>query len=215
MSPFRPLLLAVAVALGALLPGQTFGRGPVTRGVAVPPVRIVFPIVGQVQFYDDFGEARGQGKHEANDILAERKAPVVAVEDGTVKLWTTSPSAGCMLYLYGRSGTTYLYIHLNNDLGTTNDNRGACVPGIAYAPELHDGQQVRAGELIGFVGDSGDADGLHPHLHFELHPGGGEAVSPYPWLLRARHLLQPEAGALPIIGGTTNRPLPDRALLGE
>jgi hypothetical protein len=158
-------------------------------GSALAGPRIVFPVVGPVKYYDDFGEARGSGTHEGNDILAERKAPVVAAEDGTVKLWTTSRGAGCMLYLYGRSGTTYLYIHLNNDLTAQNDNRGSCVPKVAYAPGLRDGQSVRAGELLGYVGDSGDADGVHPHLHFELHPGGGGAVSPFPSLRRANRLV--------------------------
>lgn len=100
-----------------------------------------------------------------------------------------------MLYLHGRSGTTYLYIHLNNDLGAGNDNRGRCTPGVAYAPGLRNGQKVAAGALLGFVGDSGDANGAHPHLHFELHPGGRRAVSPYRWLRRARHLLYPGATA--------------------
>lgn len=127
--------------------------------------------------------------------MAARHTPVVAVEAGTVQLWTRSASAGCMLYLHGRSGTTYLYIHLNNDLGAGNDNRGRCVDGVAYAPDLRDGQKVAAGALLGFVGDSGDANGTHPHLHFELHPGGGRAVSPYQWLERARHLLYPGATA--------------------
>ncbi len=154
-----------------------------------PASRIVFPVVGPVTYSDDFGDPRGTGTHQGNDIMAEKRAPVVAVEDGTVKFWTTSRNAGCMLYLYGRSGTTYQYIHLNNDLTAKNDNRGTCVPKVAYAPGLHDGDAVRAGELIGFVGDSGDADGGAAHLHFELHPGGGAAVSPYQWLQRGRKLL--------------------------
>ena len=160
---------------------------------SAPPARIVFPVVGKTTFSDDFGDPRGQGTHQGNDLIAARHTPVVATEAGTVQRWTQSASAGCMLYLHGRSGTTYLYIHLNNDLGAGNDNRGGCVDGVAYAPELRDGQKVLAGALLGFVGDSGDANGIHPHLHFELHPGDGPAVSPYRWLKRARQLLYPGA----------------------
>jgi Peptidase family M23 len=160
---------------------------------SAPPARIVFPVVGKATFSDDFGDPRPGGPHQGNDMIAARHTPVVAAEAGTVRLWTRSASAGCMLYLHGRSGTTYLYIHLNNDLGAKNDNQGRCVDGVAYAPGLRDGQKVAAGALLGFVGDSGDANGAHPHLHFELHPGGGRAVSPYRWLKRARHLLYPGA----------------------
>jgi hypothetical protein len=153
--------------------------------------RILFPIVGDVSYTDDFGDARPNGSHDGNDLVADRKAHVVAVEAGTVGLWTTSARAGCMLYLHGESGATYLYVHLNNDSTRKDDNRGKCVGGVAYAPGLKEGQHVRAGELIGFVGDSGDAEGGHPHLHFELHPGGGEAVSPFASLQEAPHLLFP------------------------
>ena len=114
---------------------------------------------------------------------------MLAAEAGTVKFHTTSSRAGCMLYLNGKSGTEYLYIHLNNDLTDANDNQGTCVAGIAFAKGLKNGAKVAAGEEIAYVGDSGDANGLHPHLHFEVHPNGGAAVSPFPYLNKARHLL--------------------------
>ena len=154
-----------------------------------PVPRLIFPVVGTVSYTDDFGEPRAGGPHQGIDILAARRSPAVAAEAGTVKLWTSSATAGCMLYLHGDSGTTYLYIHLNNDLTLRNDNRGSCVAGTSYAPGLKDGARVSAGQLVGFVGDSGDANGLHPHLHFEVHPNDGAAVDPYPYLRKAQPLI--------------------------
>jgi hypothetical protein len=149
---------------------------------------IVFPVIGPYRYTNDFGDPRAQGSHEGNDILAPKRSPVVAVEDGKIKLWTTSSRAGCMLYLYGASGTTYLYIHLNNDVTMANDNRGKCVAGGSYWPGLKDGARVVAGQAIGFVGDSGDADGT-PHLHFEVHPHDGAATNPFPYLNTATRIL--------------------------
>jgi hypothetical protein len=151
------------------------------------PEHIVFPLVGKVQYIDDFGAPRGGGTHQGNDLMAAKKSPAVAAEAGKVKYWTTSAAAGCMLYLYGTSGTTYLYIHLNNDLTMRNDNRGKCVKGTAYT--VANGAKVSAGQQIAYVGDSGDANGGNSHLHFEVHPGGGKAVSPYPYLQKAYKIL--------------------------
>jgi Peptidase family M23 len=180
----------------------------VTSAAATPSKRVprlIFPVVGTTSYHDDFGEPRAGGAHQGNDILAARRAPAVAVEAGTVKFWTTSVQAGCMLYLHGDSGTTYLYIHLNNDLTGRNDNQGTCVAGTSYAPGLKDGARVAAGQLIGLVGDSGDANGLHPHLHFEVHPNDGGAVDPYSYLRKAQQLMfyaKPGAKVALSIGGT-------------
>jgi hypothetical protein len=154
-----------------------------------PEGQIVFPVLGRTQLTNSFGDPRGQGAHEGEDIMAPRKAPAVAAEPGKVRFYAGSGRAGCMLYLYGDSGTKYLYVHLNNDLTMSNDNRGNCVQGVACPRGLKDGQRVAAGQPIGFVGDSGDANGISPHLHFEVHPGGGAAVDPYPALRTAKRLL--------------------------
>jgi len=187
----RGILFLILAALSLVgVGGASAGPAAATHGGASAKVpRFVFPVVGAASFINDFGDARGQGSHEGNDIMAPRKALVVAAEAGTVKFWTTSSRAGCMLYLYGKSGTTYLYIHLNNDLGNGNDNKGSCVPGVAYAPGLKNGARVAAGQHIAYNGDSGDADGINPHLHFEVRPGDGGPINPYAHLKKAQRLL--------------------------
>ena len=174
-------VLFLAVTIGLVV-----GTAAASAAGKVPD-HIIFPVVGKVQYIDDFGAPRPGGAHQGNDLMAAKKSPAVAAEAGKVKYWTTSGSAGCMLYLYGESGTTYLYIHLNNDVTMANDNRGKCVRGTAYA--VKNGAKVAAGQQIGYVGDSGDANGGASHLHFEVHPGGGKAVSPYPYLQKAYKLL--------------------------
>jgi hypothetical protein len=185
MTPARTTARGALLILLALL--LTAGAAAASSSAKVPT--LVFPVLGEAAYTDDFGDARGQGGHEGNDIMAPRRALALAAEAGTVKFHTTSSRAGCMLYLNGESGTEYLYIHLNNDLTAGNDNQGKCVPGVAYAKGLKSGASVVAGEPIAYVGDSGDANGIHPHLHFEVHPNGGGAVSPFPYLRKAKRLL--------------------------
>ena len=185
MTPIRTTARGLLLTVIALLLGA--GAAAAAPSAQVP--RLVFPVLGAASYTDDFGDPRGQGGHEGNDIMAPRRALVLAAEAGTVEFHTTSSRAGCMLYLNGKSGTQYLYIHLNNDLTDGNDNQGKCVAGVAYAKGLKSGAKVAAGEVIAYNGDSGDADGIHPHLHFEVHPNGGGAVSPFPYLNKARRLL--------------------------
>jgi hypothetical protein len=175
----RALVLAVAA----------LSLAPLASGGSRAVPRLIFPVVGPVTYQNDFGDPRGQSSHQGNDIMALKKSPAVAVEDGKVTFWTSSSSAGCMLYLHGKSGTMYEYIHLNNDRTMKNDNKGKCVAGTAYAKGLKNGASVKAGQPIGYVGDSGDANGIAAHLHFEIHPGGGRAVCPYRYLKRSRVLL--------------------------
>jgi len=182
----RRFLAPVVLALTA---GLAAASAP---GAAAPKVpQLIFPVVGKATYVNDFGAPRGQGRHEGNDIMTTWRSPAVAVEAGKVKFHTTSARAGCMLYLDGASGTTYVYIHLNNDLTAKNDNKGKCVAGGSYWKGLKDGARVEAGQPIAYSGNSGDADQAGYHLHFEVHPGGGAAVSPFRYLNRAKKLLFP------------------------
>ena len=179
-------LLLLTGLLGAAVVGSP-GAAPKPGLVDGKP--IVFPLTGDYAYGNNYGDPRGQGAHAGIDIEnVPWRNPVVAAEAGRVKWWTTSSRAGCMLYLYGKSGTTYLYIHLNNDLTERSEDTGGCKLDVAYA--VPDGASVTAGEQIGYNGDSGDAEGNH-HLHFEVHPGDRGDVNPFPYLNAAERLLFP------------------------
>jgi hypothetical protein len=185
----------------ALLFLLLLGASSGTAQAAVPSV-IAFPVVGNVSFIDDYGAPRWSGWHQGNDIMARRHAPAIALEAGRVDIHHRSLKSTCMIYLHAVSGMTYVYIHLNNDLTMRNDNRGGCRAGVAYARGLRDGQRVRRGQLLGYVGDSGDADGISPHLHFEIRRAGRSPTNPYRHLLRAKRLLFPgpaQSGGLSLV----------------
>ena len=154
---------------------------PVASGSEQGVPQLIFPLVAKTELWANYGDPRGNGPHAGIDMENPWRAPVVAAEDGRVE-YAESSLGGCMLYLYGRSGTMYLYIHLNNDLTARNDNKGGCVEDAAFAVPNY--ARVSAGEQVAWNGDSGDANG-NPHLHFEVHPNGGADVNPFKHLKRA------------------------------
>jgi murein DD-endopeptidase MepM/ murein hydrolase activator NlpD len=122
------------------------------------------PINGFTTFTDTWGAPRSGGRtHQGVDMLAARGTATVAIESGTIRRLGSGGLGGITIWLTGQSGDEYYYAHLDG-----------------WAPGLSVGRAVGVGELIGFVGSTGNASYSVPHLHFELHPGGGSAVNPYP-----------------------------------
>ena len=128
----------------------------------------VFPVVGTYTYTDTFGAYRADmplHKHEGDDIFASYGSPVVAVQDGTITGVSTTPIGGNNIHLTTSRGDYFYYAHLSR-----------------FATGLAQGQRVVAGQTIGYVGDTGDAKGTPSHLHFEIHPDGGAAIDPTPYL---------------------------------
>ena len=124
--------------------------------------RFVFPVYGDVRCADDFGAARQIGAHQGNDCFAAFGSPVLAVADGTLNRVGTLPISGNRLWLKTERGDSFFYAHL-----------------AAFAPEAVSGRKVKAGTLLGFIGNTGDAEPTPPHVHFEIHPGDRKAIDPH------------------------------------
>jgi murein DD-endopeptidase MepM/ murein hydrolase activator NlpD len=152
---------------------------------AVPPqtspiagtAGLLLPVQGvsRAQLQDTFTDARSQGRsHDAIDIMAPAGTPVLAVADGRVEKLFTSERGGLTLYQFEPSGRlAYYYAHLQR-----------------YADGLAQGQALRRGQVIGYVGSTGNASPQAPHLHFaifvlgpERHWWQGQAINPYPVLM--------------------------------
>jgi murein DD-endopeptidase MepM/ murein hydrolase activator NlpD len=132
----------------------------------------VFPVYGDSAYADTFGAPRADvAWHHGDDIFAPLGAPVLAVADGTVFSVGWNQIGGWRLWLRDLAGNEFYYAHLS-----------------AYSPYALNNVQVRAGTVLGFVGDTGDAEGTPYHLHFEIHPVGllglgyDGAVDPTPYL---------------------------------
>ena len=146
-------------------------RVAATTGV-VPAERLRVPIDGVAieSFKGGFEERRGSRPHEAVDILSPRNTPILAVDNGTIAKLFDSKAGGHTIYQFDATGrVAYYYAHLEK-----------------YAEGLHDGQVVKQGDVLGYVGTSGNAPPNTPHLHFavfELDDSGrwwkGKALDPY------------------------------------
>ena len=136
---------------------------------------MVFPVVGDYSFSDSYGAPRSEGRtHMGNDIFAEKGTPVVAVAPGTVVRITVGERAGRYIVVEHFDGWRSYYLHLDNDTPGTDDGAGG-----APAPGIEVGARVEAGQVLDYVGDSGNAEETPPHLHFELHNPAGDAIDPY------------------------------------
>jgi murein DD-endopeptidase MepM/ murein hydrolase activator NlpD len=142
------------------------------------PGALLIPVTGitAAQLQDTFNDTRGSERHhEALDIMAPVKTPVVAVDDGKVMKLFTSVPGGLTVYQYDPSASfAYYYAHLDS-----------------YAADLVEGQMLKRGDLIGYVGATGNANALAPHLHFAIFALGpekqwwkGTAINPYPLFQR-------------------------------
>ncbi len=170
-------------------PAATAPIAPATRDtratspVATAPIAagegaLTIPVQGvtSAQLRDTFSEARSEGRvHEALDIMAPSGTPVLAVADGTVEKLFTSVPGGLTIYQFEPTGRyAYYYAHLDR-----------------YADGLQEKQAIRRGEVIGYVGSTGNADPSAPHLHFAIFELGperqwwkGTAINPYPVFTR-------------------------------
>ncbi|MDJ0663291.1 MAG: M23 family metallopeptidase [Acidimicrobiia bacterium] len=132
------------------------------------------------RFSDDWGDPRSGGRrHQGNDIFGAKHSQVIAVADGFVTAIGTSRRSGNYVRLVHRDGWETWYMHLNNDSPGSDDGSGG--PEWAFAPGPEEGMFVAAGTVIGYVGDSGNAERGTAHTHFELHDGR-RVVNPYSYL---------------------------------
>ena len=159
----RARLAALAKARQGALTSMPVA-GQTSLSGALPAGRYLFPVAGGTTFSNDWMFGRPGGRlHQGIDLFAARGTPLVAVADGSVFRVGYNGLGGWRLWVRDTGGNTFYYAHLD-----------------AYSPAAVEGASVARGTVLGYVGDSGDARGTSPHVHFEIHPAGGGPVPPYP-----------------------------------
>ncbi len=165
----RPILAIVSLCLLLLIPSTATGDVPLEIG---PPL----DSLQTKELHDSFNEIHHGHRHEAIDIMRPRGTPIRAVTDGIIRKLFISRQGGLTIYEFDRESTyCFYYAHLDH-----------------YADQVHEGGAVARGDVIGYVGSTGDALPDAPQLHFAIFRLGadkkwwkGEAINPYPILLRA------------------------------
>lgn len=184
---------------------------PTNLSAPLSPGGYVFPVFGNAGFGDSWGAPRAStGRHQGTDIFAPLGAPILAVADGTLFSVGWNAIGGWRLWLRDRAGNQFYYAHLS-----------------AFSRLAVDGAEVKAGQVVGFNGNSGDAQGTPYHVHFEIHPVAllplgyvGGAVNPYPYLGAWRRLEDVDlaaavsSGWAPPVPPTASAPRPGAFLLG-
>jgi hypothetical protein len=178
------LYLSLALLFSVLI--FTLGANP-QKAEAIAP--IVFPVVGPAHYSNDYYVPRPNGVHGATDIMAGKGQQLIAAVDGTITYvaWPQA-SFGYDVEITDNQGYTYVYLHINDDNPGTNDGNGGGMH--AYAPDMQVGNKVVKGQHLGYVGDSGRANGI-PHLHFEIIAPDGGHLNPYDSLNSAARYGEP------------------------
>lgn len=146
--------------LAAVAPAAPASRAPAASTSFKASGGMFCPVGGPTSFVDTWGAPRSGGRsHQGVDMMAAHGTPQVAIVSGTITYAAYDSLGGNIQYLSGDDGNLYIYIHQRENVVMSG--------------------RVSAGQVISYVGDTGNAAGT-PHLHFEFHPGGGAAVNPTP-----------------------------------
>jgi murein DD-endopeptidase MepM/ murein hydrolase activator NlpD len=171
--------LFVLVAITSFALTAILTAAPAQAAPARPPFEVSFPQeTDKTSFSNDWGARRSGGRrHGGNDLMAVAKmTEVYALADGVVTKINERSRPGRYISIEHAGGWESLYLHLNDDNIGTDDGKADW--SLTLAPGIEEGAEVKAGQVIAWVGDSGNAEGTGPHTHFELSHDGHE-INPY------------------------------------